>query len=433
MRGKSKYLVLPITFLMLVNGSTSWASIKIGSPCSAVGAKKTFQGTKLICVKSGKKLIWSKNVSSSNPSSKVATTQQMTDNRWYPWSFRFNQSGKLERRGGPITNWSTDGSRPGQEIDPIRIKAFEEISRWSKQSTRNPLEINFFFSPNLKKGVAATYRKYFDLSISFFEAQIPQESTLDVVVGTELDDEYFQKSFLEILGNQKEANDLFQRNKGMIHQFDGEQGKSSSGGGTVGTTSQRNRFIYVGAVCSCAKPESLLMYNIPHEVTHFYQFAVTAGTPKQNFVGEWPNVTEGKIYLPLSLLEGSANTIGSALIVPHPGWYSDQMNWHLGRTKRRSVVPTIENEKQALELMQQVRSYLPEKLGYAELGYSLGQLIWEYFIAQYGIENYFKLYSNIETLRDFDEAMMATIQKTESDFYLEAAPYVLRAYNAVSK
>ena len=415
---------------------------RAGAICSKKGTIQIVGAKKFTCNAVGKKLLWDKGtIISKMPSSATkpaapnpveSAKPVVADTKWYAWSFRYNDAGVLERKQSGTTSWSTSASRPGQVIDPIRLKAFQEISKYSNPKVRIPISINFYFSPNVNKEVEKLYRKYFNVSIAQFESKIPQGSSLDVVIGTELDDGFFQQSFEKSLGSASEANDLFQRSKGMIHQFDGENGKNSSGGGSVSGTSKSSHFMYVGAVCSCFIAENVLMYNVAHETTHFYQFATTPTTKKQNFVGTWPDVVEGKIYMPNSLMEGSANTLGSALIVAHPGWYSDQMDWHLGRMKSRSVVKEITSESQAIELMNMVRSYMPEKSGYSELNYGLGELIWEYFIAEYGMDAYFNLFTNIQSLGDFDLAMKASINKGEEAFYKEAAPYVMKAYNAVT-
>lgn len=437
-----KRIVAVLVTLSLINFLPSAsAAVKAGTTCKVKNSSQIYSGKKFTCVLKNKKLVWDsgKKVPVVNKPTPVSTTEPVltpepvaVDTKWYPWGFRYNDAGILERSQNAAGVWSSSPTRPGQVIDPIRVKAFSEITKFTNPSTRTAVDVRFFFSPNLKAGVEAAYRKYFDASIAFFEAQIPKGTTLDVVVGTELDDAFFQESFLKSLGNASEAAELLQRNRSMIHQFDGAEGKNSSGGGTVGGTSKAGHFLFIGAVCSCAQAENLLMYNVAHETTHFYQFAATPTTPKQNFIGNWPNVTEGKIYLPNSLLEGSANTVGSALILSHAGWYSDQMNWHLGRFKSRSLLAEISSEKQAIELMRSIRSYMPEKEGYVESNYALGELVWEYYIAQYGVKAYFDLFTNIQALKDFDQAMQKTIQKSEEEFYADAAPYVMKAYNAVT-
>jgi hypothetical protein len=217
----------------------------------------------------------------------------------------------------------------------------------------------------------------------------------------------------------------------MFQQFDGPDPLNSSGGGTVSGTSIPGKYLYTGAVCSCFSSENLLMYNVAHEVTHFYQFASTPSVPKQNFTGSYPNLIEGRIFIPSTLIEGSANTLGSAITVEHVGWYSDQMDWHLGRYKKQGLVKSIDSEADAIKLMKAAASWLPENSGYGDLNFVIGQLQFEFYIATYGMISYFDLFDNIQKYGDFDLAIKRTINISESDFYVASAPYVMQAYNSV--
>jgi hypothetical protein len=173
------------------------------------------------------------------------------------------------------------------------------------------------------------------------------------------------------------------------------------------------------------------MYNIPHEVTHYYQFANTPNVRKQNFQIINGELVEQRIYVPSSLFEGSANTLGSAITVKHVGWYSDQMDWHVGRMKSRGFITELRNKDEAIKLLYDADSWLPKKNTDPEISYIFGQLQYEYFIAKYGILFYFDLFKNIEKYGDYDAAITQTIGKSKSDFYSDSAEYVMEAFNKV--
>ena len=175
------------------------------------------------------------------------------------------------------------------------------------------------------------------------------------------------------------------------------------------------------------------MYNVPHEMTHYFQSAVTPGVPKQNFKTIDGKLTEGKVYIPHSLIEGSANTFGSAITVKHVGWYSDQMNWHLGRYKRDTGKDKLTDIAEVIALLNKSESYLPNDDGLGAYQMPIGQLAYEYFVATYGVKAYLDLFENVYKLRDFDLAIKETIGITKAEFYEAAAPYVLKAFNVVSR
>lgn len=455
-------LLAAISLLISLLTQPTHAAVKAGSPCPKVGATSITADKRFTCTKAGKKLVWDKGVnlpkpspvvipspaptptSSSSPSPSQSpqpnvsptptptSTPTKIDSGWYAWNFRFNSNGILERRQNGAGAWSTAPTRAGQVINALRAKAFQEIKNYQISASKKNLTINFHFSPNVQQSVIDAYTKYFDESINFYSFRIPSASVLDVVIATEKDDTYRRDELQKILQNQKEANDLFTRGNQMFHQFDIANPLNSSGGGTVSGTNSLGKYIYSGAVCSCFTGENVLMYNIPHEVTHFYQFANTPTVPKQNFTGTYPNLVEGKILIPSSLIEGSANTFGSALTVSNVGWYSDMMDWHLGRYKSQGLLRAINSLDEAISLMKISESYLPEKTGYGDLNYIVGQLQYEYFIATYGMQSFFDLFDNIQKYGDFATGLQKTIGKNVVDFYTESAPYVMESYNAVT-
>ena len=338
----------------------------------------------------------------------------------------------MERKQSNSSIWTSSPSRKGQVIDPIRLKAFNEIKKYQESKATKPVSFEFHFSPNVQPSVVQALKNYFNESINFFASRIPTGSTLEVLIATEKDDAYRKEQLQKIFTNQSEINDLYNRNTAMFHQFDIPDPLSSSGGGTVSGTSVPGKYIFNGAVCSCFSAENVLMYNVAHEVTHFYQFAATPTIPKQNFSGFFPDFVEGRIYMPCTLVEGSANTLGSSLTVKYVGWYSDMMDWHLGRYKSTGLIKSITSTEDAIKYMKIAKSWLASPAGYADLNYPIGQLQFEYFIAIYGMDAYFDLFENIQKLGDFDTAIVKTINKSELEFYEESAPYVMAAYNAVT-
>jgi hypothetical protein len=441
-------LLMALTFVISSFSVPAYAAVKAGAKCATKGEIKTSQGKKFTCVKSGKTLVWNKGIvvktsggvvtpptptPSATPTPTPTPTQEtvVIDANWYAWSFRFNKDGTLERKQGGSNTWSAAPTRKGQNISTIRSKAFEEIKKYQSSSSPSANIVNLNFSPNVSETVVQAFKKYFAQSINFFSSKLPSGSSLEVLIATEKDDVYRKTTLLQILGNSNEAESFFQKDVEMFRQFDIPEPLNSSGGGTVSGTSNPKKYLYTGAVCSCFSGENLLMYNVAHEVTHFYQFAATPSVRKQNFTGSFPNLIEGTIYIPATLIEGSANTLGSALTVEHVGWYSDQMDWHLGRYKRQGLIKSIDNEAEAIRLMKKATTWLPESTGYGDLLYPLGQLQFEFYIATYGMGAYFELFDNIQKYGDFDSAMKKTVNISESEFYSAAASYVMQAYNSV--
>lgn len=439
-------LVIPALLLTLclslLPTTNAAPNARVGAACSKKGAVQVVGIKKFTCKKVGKKLLWDKGVTVSKPvaitppvPTPLATPSvppvEITDTKWYGWNFRINGAGILERKGGPVTNWSSEAPRSGQSIDSIRRSAFEEVQKYSKNAQRKAVVVNFAFGPHVDSGVEASYRAYFNSSIKFFESRIPAGTILNVLVTSEKDDEFTKKTLANFLGDQSQGNDFFNRYEPYVRKFD-TMGKQWSGGGSVSSYGPGRPLLYFGYVCSCFNSEDILMPNVSHEVTHYFQFATTPSVRKQNFIGNYPNWVEGKVYIPNSLIEGSANTLGSAILVQHVGWYSDMMDWNLGRYKSQGKIKSIKSIEEAITLMKATKSWDLEPAGLGDLNYALGQLIWEFYIATYGMESYLNLFDNIEKFGDIEAALQKSENISESDFYQNAAPYVMKAFNSVT-
>lgn len=415
-----KVIALALITSLLIPLSPATAAVKAGAVCKKAGIKSVVAGKTFTCVKSGKKLVW-----------RILSAKIAQDDRWYAWSFRYDNKDKLERKSSTSTSWSSEATRPGQVIDPVRSLAFDKIQQYIASIKTPRVEFKVNFSPNVTLDAQKTILRYFEKSMDFFRAALPENSRLETVIATEKDDEYIKTKILEIEKNSPSGYDTYERTKSMFQQFAIANPFDTSGGGTVGTTSQPNVSLYLGAVCSCFKGEHVLMFNIPHEVTHYFQFATTPSVKKQNLISINGQLTEPKIYIPLLLMEGSANTIGSALIVEHVGWYSDQMDWHVGRLKSSGFMSEIASKEDALKLLLEFDSWLPSKNQQAP--YILGQLQYEFFISKYGVQAFLDLFKNIEKFGDYERAIEVTIGKTKSEFYFESAEYVMRSFNRVKQ
>lgn len=405
-----------VTSISLIPAS---AAVKPGSACKSLGASSEYSGKVFTCNKSGKKLTWSKGVN--------------IDRGWYAWSFRTNNKGVLERKGLSDGKWSSFAERPGQVIDPIRLKAFNEIQKHIASQTAKD-EIPFIrYSPNVNSDVKKAINYYFSQSLNFFRNEIPDSAKLETIISTEKDDDFLKSNILQIENNSQYGFDTYERTKTYFDQFRNDNPLNSSGGGGVGSTSLPGIYLYVGAVCSCFKAENVLMYNIAHEVTHYFQSANTPSVRKQNFQTVNGELKELTVYIPLNLMEGSANTLGSALILKYPGWYSDQMDWHVGRLKSRGFVSEIQNKEEAVKLLLDGDSWLRKKGEDPEISYILGQLQYEFYISKYGVPAFFALFKNIEKFGNYDAAIVETIGRSKSEFYSESADYVMKAFNKVKR
>ena len=366
----------------------------------------------------------------STPSSPVI--YRVEKGKWQGWSFRVNAEGITERKEGAI--WTSTYLRPESDFDPIRVKAYKAIVEAKKSTEIVNTVFEFYFGPNVDPTVVETYKKYFLASLKYWDEFIPKGTKLPVLVVSEKDREFAKQSLAKILSNNNDYLEAYAGLERELKPFDGPDGINWSGGGSV--SQYPGLFLYRGVVCSCFKGENVLMYNVSHEVTHFFQFASTLNVRKQNFrpdpadSSKWIEI---EIQYPQNLLEGSANTFGSSITADYLGWYSDQMDWHLGRFKKDHPEFKIATVTDAIRVIKATQSYVDNADNTrTQAGYPLGQLLYEFYLSKYGFQKYIDLHTQLELLRKYDQAFLENIGKTAEEFYIEAAPYVLEAFNAIN-
>jgi hypothetical protein len=130
-------------------------------------------------------------------------------------------------------------------------------------------------------------------------------------------------------------------------------------------------------------------------------------------------------------IEGSANTIGMALGFANLGWYSDEMDKLLARDiKFFKNKVSMNSTSDAVKLIKEIEGRDSELRG--QLSYSAGQIVWEFFIATYGMDKFIEFMRNMKDTDTFNDNMKKTIGKDKEAFYQEAAVYLLKTWKRLS-
>ncbi len=67
-----------------------------------------------------------------------------------------------------------------------------------------------------------------------------------------------------------------------------------------------------------------------------------------------------------------------------------------------------------------------------QLSYSAGQIVWEFFIATYGMDKFIEFMRNMKDTDTFNDNMKKTIGKDKEAFYQEAAVYLIKTWKRLS-
>ena len=144
--------LLSLIVLSSALSTPAFSAVKAGTTCKKVGSIATSAGKKFTCIKSGKKLIWSRGVALSKPAAEpVATstpTQSQTQTPKDTLNFKnpmiYNvKGGQLIRKGDSGDFFESD-SRLQSNFNPIRLKAYQELNP-SNPDNSHP-NINFIYS-----------------------------------------------------------------------------------------------------------------------------------------------------------------------------------------------------------------------------------------------------------------------------------------------
>ena len=153
-----KSFFLLVVSILIFPAITSWSSVKAGSTCKKAGLVSISSGVKYICIKSGKKLIWSKG-------SKVIVSTPTTTPKPSPTQ---NQQTDTQR-------WNATGSN-----------ALSVFRKWgtSKEIDIPKIKIDYQFSTNLWPEVATSFKQRFDSVVAYFDRYTDTQFPVYFTAGT---------------------------------------------------------------------------------------------------------------------------------------------------------------------------------------------------------------------------------------------------------
>ena len=414
------------------------AVVKASTSCSKQGATLIYANKKFTCIKSGKKLVWNKGVAIAKPVPAVTPPPSPTvvpsvgptptpvgtpsptptvkvQNQLF-WKFKV-VNGVLYRNVEATGEWVTTDSRNEAEFDPIRIKAWKQINT-SVPATVAQNSVTYMVGPNVNPEIEASYRYLIDRSLKYFKPWIPSEVPFYVHIYTEKDRDYLKQSMQIYVNGEQD----YLRLEADLKNYDGLGSNfSPSGGVTIGALkTDRSNWINFGTfpMDSELKPEDLLMYMIPHEVSHHWQFSVMQPLMRR----------QGSDRSACNFFEGTAVLLGSSVGVNHLGWFSDEMDVITRRISRTNPTFNPTSPKDMVEeLMKFSSSNAQNALG-CTTGYTLGALAYEWLVAEKGVKVLQDLADAFNKTSSVSEGIRLSTGWSDREFYIQASEYVLRAW-----
>ena len=307
--------------------------------------------------------------------------------------------------------------------EATKIKAYNEIRSATNKGNADNLTLVYNISDSFPKDLRKLYVSQVEYSSKLFATFFPNKEVMNIYLYTEKEEKKIKAD--PILGRY--FDDLgrwfseWKLGQGLEHNLGLAAWYMKNDQGWQG---------HAGLVVhSRASVNSLRKYSVqvmPHEYFHVVQdYYLNVG---RDF--SWPSSDLYDKYSPPTFREGSANTISFALASRSKTAYFDLYKSFLReKLNQRDVKIFSELTSEAavvkaLTLMENRNN----RSDVSEASYSIGQLLYEWVIANYGFSGYRKIIENQIKVSSFEENIKKSLGITVNELYKKAAPHILTAF-----
>jgi hypothetical protein len=338
----------------------------------------------------------------------------------YGWFYYRINNGVIERSFYPDKGYVSSDPRPNTSFDPIRVKAYEAIRNHKSIISNNPT-IEYRISPGFPKDVLSYLKDQLETQVVYWGDRFKPDAKVLATFTTEMDSSILSPEFTSNYEDALEVSKIYlDPTKGGYLSCGWRNGISGAHALWNGPNYGSIGFWIIFP--SKNNGSYWLPKNLPHEFTHGIQdlIWITSG---------YPSGTKN-VY---NLIEGGAEIFGTALSHPNIGWYSDAINRmivdnYLG-DKKNQIIPQDVNDI----LSMLTASEKNDNIIGSTLAYTVGFHLWEYVIANYGFDSYWKIVKTVQATSSYDDAIKESIGITKSQLYTNSSPYILKQFkNALS-
>jgi len=375
-------IVLASSVALSLNVTSATASINPGSPCKKLAEEKNSSGLKHTCVKSGKKLIWSTGVSI---------------------------------------------------YEVTKLKAYSEIRSRANAGNLNNVSLVYHVSESFPKDIKDLYISQVEYASKLYGSFFTKKEVINVYMYTEKDEKYLrsQKIFAQYLYEHLPWFEAWRQGRDQEHNL-----------GLAAWYLEHPRGVFEGhsgvLASSKASTKTLRKHSMqvmPHEYWHVVQDYYFRPKFEEKFQKRADKKMDGQdfysLYFPTTFREGSANTISFAMASKTKNEYLDLYRNFINEKKNQSFITlfatltTTAAVERALKQIEDKRKFSEAH----EASYSLGALLYEWVIAEYGFDAYKRLIENQMTGNSFEDNVKASLGMSVSEMYKGAAPHILAAFN----
>jgi len=374
--------VLASSIALSLTFTSAAAFILPGSPCKKLGEEKISSGSKYTCIKSGKKFMW--------------------------------RAGELR-------------------YETTKLKAYAEIRSRAKAGNLNNVSLVYHVSNNFPKDLKDLYVSQVEYASKLYGSFFTKKEVINIYMYTEKDENYLrsQKILAQYLDDHLPWFEAWRQGRDRQHNI-----------GLAAWYMEHPPGVFEGhagvLVSSNATNTSLRKYAIqvmPHEYWHVIQDYFFRTKLEEKFQERADRRMDGRdfysLHFPTTFREGSANTISFAMASQTKNEYLDLYASFMQEKRNQrditvfATLTTTAAVEKALKQIEDRRKFSEAH----EASYSLGALLYEWVIAEYGFDAYKRLIENQMTGDSFEDNVKASLGMSVSEMYKGAAPHILAAFN----
>jgi hypothetical protein len=375
-------IALAASIALSLSLTSASAAINPGSPCKKLAQEKVSSGAKLTCIKSGGKLTWSAS----------AASYELT-----------------------------------------KLKAYNEIRSRADSGNLDNVSLVYHVSTHFPKDLKKLYTSQVEYSSKLLGPFFSKKEVMNIYMYTEKDE--------KLLRSHKILSRYLDEHTPWF--ADWRQGRYREHNlGLAAWYLETTPGVYEGhagvLVSSEANAKSLRKYAIqvmPHEYWHVAQDYFFRAKFEDLYQKRSDNKMDGQdfysMHFPTTFREGSANTISFALASNTKKEYLDLYADFIREKKQQTEVKLFATltstaaVESALKKIEDKRKFSEAH----EASYSLGSLLYEWLIAEYGFDAYKKIIENQMIGSKFEDNIKASLGMSVAELYKKAAPHILAAFN----
>ena len=318
--------------------------------------------------------------------------------------------------------------------EKTKLKAYAQIRSRADAGNLNNVKLVYHVSTSFPKDLKKLYTSQVEYASKLYGSFFAKKEVVNVYMYTEKDEKYLrtQPILARYLDEHLPWFEAWRQGRDQEHNLglaawfmEGPPGVFEGHTGVLASSKASNK--------------SMRRYAIqvmPHEYWHVVQDYFF----RPNFEARWEKRADKKmdgqdfysLHFPTTFREGSANTISFAMASNTKKEYLDLYTNFIDEKKAQrevKIFATLTSTKaveSALKKIEDKRKFSEAH----EASYSLGSLLYEWLIAEYGLDAYMKILENQMTGDSFEDNIKASLGMSVSALYKKAAPHILAGFSA---